>query len=392
MPERNQVSTVKRIIFGDILPLNIVYREGLYYFYYSVGASVSRLVSADLISWEYDGDILKEKFPFGAGTGSALFRNGRVYVVYDRTGIRSRVNIVSSRDGMLFEKYPLPAISGKAKGGNPRVFYSGGVFHMLVAGKGIHLYRSDNLFDWEYNIEVFGAKAGVVYLSPSIVRLGGKNFIVYGEKDSRKESAFITECKIDIESRYFSLCGEPKELPILFPRTSTLKDGRVLLSGFVKNTPKKITILQELDYQNGIVCQPLRELREKRRDSRLLTATVIGKATYAGFEANNREITAETLLNAADSLEISLGGAITAGYKKSLGLFSLSVDGEKISVYVGAREQVNFDIIMANGLCEVYWDDVFLALPMQTMPSPSIEIKAQGSAVVSLCEFILDIE
>ena len=168
-------------------PNGLVYYEGQYHAFYQHNPYDTKwgpmhwghVVSEDLTNWRYlpfaltPGDDCDKN---GCFSGSAIIHDGRLWLMYtgfiENQGgdtIRQVQCLAESPDGVNFKKHGivigeelLPEGYAPCDFRDPKVWYHEGKFWCIVAarrigGRGrILLYRSEDLFNWEYVNDLFG--------------------------------------------------------------------------------------------------------------------------------------------------------------------------------------------------------------------------------------------
>ena len=168
-------------------------------------------VSKDLIHWE---ELPPALFPKtysnedGCFSGTSIIHNDVLYLVY--TGfyengggeaIRQVQCLASSKDGINFTKHgiiidetKLPSNISPCDFRDPKVWLENDIFYMIVAarekeGKGhILLFKSKDLFDWEYVSDFLGRESkGMMIECPDYVR--NLNLLLYSEQFQPNEGS-----------------------------------------------------------------------------------------------------------------------------------------------------------------------------------------------------------
>ena len=156
-------------------------------------------VSDDLIHWEYLPVALAPDQPyeddFGGGcfSGSAIEKDGRLYLIYTAYANRRQTQCVAwSDDGIHFEKYEGNPVIAYAPEGHdpvefrdPRVFEVNGTYYLVVGscigtwgtGEGCAvMYRSQDLLHWTYmGVCARGGKQfGTMWECPDLFPVDGR--------------------------------------------------------------------------------------------------------------------------------------------------------------------------------------------------------------------------
>lgn len=139
--------------------------------------------SQDLVHWEQLPIALTPDDKYNACfSGSAIEKDGRLYLIYtghqyydlnDHTQFSETQNIAYSDDGIHFKKYahnPVIAVPPKDNTQHfrdPKVWRHGKYYYMVLGSQAVTgvgrvlIYRSQNLFDWEYLGPIAQATAAV---------------------------------------------------------------------------------------------------------------------------------------------------------------------------------------------------------------------------------------
>ncbi len=193
-------------------PNGLIYFNGLYhaFFQYYPHDTVwgpmhwGHVVSKDLIHWERMPIALYPKIDTledGCFSGSAIEHNNNMFLMY--TGffengggdnIRQLQCLASSIDGVYFQKHGvvigednLPVEYSSCDFRDPKVWRENDTFYLLVAarkkeGRGhILLYKSQNLFEWEFCGDVLEKESlGIMIECPDYVK--ELNLLIYSEQ------------------------------------------------------------------------------------------------------------------------------------------------------------------------------------------------------------------
>lgn len=195
-------------------PNGFVYFKGKYHVFYQYHpyAPVNGVmywghaVSEDLVKWEHLGAAIAPDQTYdadGCWSGSAIERNGRLYLIYtghtDRNGVRVQTqNVAYSDDGIVFKKYERNPVIGKdllpegtsiADFRDPYVWEREGAYYLLVgtmetgAAK-VLLYRSDDLLHWEFvNTFLRRTHAGFCWECPALTHTNGTDLLLLSPVD-----------------------------------------------------------------------------------------------------------------------------------------------------------------------------------------------------------------
>jgi sucrose-6-phosphate hydrolase SacC (GH32 family) len=154
-------------------------------------------VSDDLVHWEELPIALYPDQPYenggGCFSGSAIVKDGTLYLFYtsvDKQG-RQTQSMAESRDGITFVKnknnpiIPVSPLGDNQNFRDPKVLETKDGYAMVV-GAGIDgigkllLYRSHNLYDWQYAGTILEGEAyGPVIECPDLFPLGGRYVLMF---------------------------------------------------------------------------------------------------------------------------------------------------------------------------------------------------------------------
>ena len=164
--------------------------------------------SSDLIHWNEEGVVLKPDssydLEFGCFSGSSIVKEDKLYVLY--TGVNNGKQtqcLAVSNDGLHFEKYKnnpvidetlLPDGYLISDFRDPKVFYKFGYYYVIVSAKhkdnysSILLFKSKDLFNWEFVNVLKNSDVGEMIECPSIVFDNDKCALIYSIQFKKKEN------------------------------------------------------------------------------------------------------------------------------------------------------------------------------------------------------------
>lgn len=226
-------------------PNGLIYYRGRYHLFYqhlpggvdweNVKMYWAHAVSDDMLHWKDLPIALSPDQPYedypggGCWSGSSIEYEGKLYLFYtgcvgEGDTLAQTQNIAFSTDGVHFEKYPgnpiirKPPEFGRADFRDPKVFRHNGCFYMIVAGSVgeteesaggcVYLYRSGNLYDWEFVNTVIGPtrEYGTMIECPDFFPLGDKwvlSVCLMKNKDYKSNAFFVGN--MDFESGRFEI-------------------------------------------------------------------------------------------------------------------------------------------------------------------------------------------
>lgn len=136
----------------------------------------------------------------GVFSGSAIEKDGRLYVVYtghviDEKGQATETQCVAySDDGVNFKKYvnnpvmtvaDLPGTTDKGNFRDPKVFEHDGKYYCVVAAALEHqgslvLFESDDLLHWTFkSVLLHGEKLGIMTECPDFFNIAGQDYLAF---------------------------------------------------------------------------------------------------------------------------------------------------------------------------------------------------------------------
>lgn len=254
-------------------------------------------VTDDLVNWEEKDIALYPDMPYeddgGCFSGSAIVKDDVLYMFYTSVskGMGQTQSLAISRDGETFVKYEgNPIIKESPLGDNkdfrdPKVIKFGDSYRMVVgAGQGnvgsILLFKSDDLFNWEYVGKLIEDRTyGPCVECPDLFEINGKWCLMFSSIKSTPHRVNFALGDFDGEKFIFDDPDDPcfaiETGPDLYaPQTFEAPDGRRILIGWMYNWQKNIpvgkthvgafTIPRELKMSEGrLVMRPVREIMHK---------------------------------------------------------------------------------------------------------------------------------
>lgn len=294
--------------------------------------------SSDLINWTWQGVVMapdKEYDSFGCFSGSAIEKDGKIYVLYTGvSGDRQEQILATSDDGIIFEKHgvvidraklPEGAMVGEFR--DPKIFKRGENFFAVVGSKTadngiITLFDSKDLVNWNGRGVLFSdVENSAVSECPDLLQMRDKDLLIYCSsrtkndevcqenkyvigKFDEKNCVFIPEKygKLDYGDSFYAT------------QSFIAKDGRVLILSWMHTwkdfyTCKygwsgSLTFPREIEIQNGeLIQRPIRELE---------TLFDVDK----GIIESNITITDEVAINGVNGLAYSLKLSVNCNLSK----------------------------------------------------------------------------
>ncbi len=210
-------------------PNGLVYFNGYYHVFYQHAPHHSvpwqepmhwgHARTKDFIEWEELPVALTPSEPYdrsGCWSGTAIVKDGRLYLFYTGITAVSVIAVAVSDDGVNFEKYEQnPVIATYPEEGgpdfrDPAVCCIDGVYYCVVASghpdtqtARLLLYRSENLLDWEFQSVLAEWSSAKYAECPSIVSLGGKECLLATSVCNLDETHFFQIMKGSLEDGVF---------------------------------------------------------------------------------------------------------------------------------------------------------------------------------------------
>lgn len=369
--------------------------------------------SKDLINWEHlpialtpDSEGIDEG---GCFSGSAIVKDDKLYLFYtghhyyddgDPEHFWQNQNIAVSEDGITFEKYANnPVIAAPPEDSthhfrDPKVWEEGGNYYMVLGnqlkdGKGrVILYKSQNLFEWEYIGEMSRSKTidteGFMWECPDFFSLDGNDVLLFSPQGVKPQgnrylNLFQTGYFVgnfDRKTNNYER-GEFYELDFGhdFYATQTMlaPDGRRLLFAWMamweNHMPEKedgwagvLTFPRELKIKDKkLFMTPVREI-EDLRIGKLSKGSINNKRTLLLDGQTN---TAEVKFNmtTTENFRIILSGSsdnhiITLSYNEDSKTFELERsdrEGDnRFAVLTNHTDNFNFHILLDKSSLEIF--------------------------------------
>lgn len=195
-------------------PNGLVYYKGMYHIFYQHCPDFEvpgkqpmhwgHAVTKNFIDWEELPVALTPEADYESGgcwSGTAIVKDDILYLIYSSVinngegycpKIKQTVSIAYSEDGINFKKYENnPVISDVPSDGDienfrdPAVFYTNNTYYCIIASghsetktARLLLYKSDNLFNWEYSGVMVEWQSSLCAECPSFVPMDDKFLLV----------------------------------------------------------------------------------------------------------------------------------------------------------------------------------------------------------------------
>ena len=211
-------------------------------------------VSDDLVSFTHNNTALLPDMPYendgGCFSGSAIEKGGRLYLFYTSVSkeLGQTQSVAYSDDGITFDKYEgNPIIPKSPLGDNtdfrdPKVFEYNGHYYMVCGaaigncGK-VLLFRSDNLFDWEFVNSIYeNTHSSGVSECPEMFYLDGRWVLMFSAVE--RKSPCVLFVIGDFDGERFINCKESfceYGTDFYAPQTFLDNRGRRIMIGWLYN-------------------------------------------------------------------------------------------------------------------------------------------------------------
>lgn len=252
-------------------------------------------ISDDLVNWEELDIALYPDMPYendgGCFSGSAIVKDDVLYLFYTSVSheLGQTQSMAYSEDGFTFRKYENnPVIPNSPLGSNkefrdPKVFQYEDSYRMVV-GAGIDnigkllLFKSDDLFNWEYVGELFSdLQFGPCVECPDLFKIDDKYCLMFSSIKSLPHRVNFALGDFDGERFVFDNADDPYfaiEIGSDFyaPQTFLTPDNRRVVIGWMYNWQRAVpegqthvgafTIPRELylNFDDKLCMRPIREV------------------------------------------------------------------------------------------------------------------------------------
>lgn len=322
-------------------PNGFCYFQGAYHLFYQHNPYSSNwgrmhwghATSKDLISWTHMPialfpDTKYDSF-LGCFSGSAIENNDKLFLIY--TGVpflKQHQMLAESSDGTNFCKhtYPVipikdrPPLCGKFSFRDPKVFRKNNAFYTVIGashkkGRQIVLYKSNDLFSWEYIGFLIAdkEKTAGIFECPDLIFYKDNELLIYSVMYTKTNdmeyqnlhSSVYQIGNIDLLTGHFDAKTEPKELDcgcdFYAPQTVQTPDGRTICTAWMqmwlRSNPTHylghgwqgaMTLPRELTVKNGILYQkPIQEVYKYFDNITKYKPTIEGNKTFEGVKGEN---------------------------------------------------------------------------------------------------------
>lgn len=283
----------------------------LFFQFYPYGAAWNSMhwghyTTEDFVKWQLQPTALAPSGTAdrdGCYSGSAIVKDGKLYLMYTSVlGSRQTQSLAVSSDGVHFEKLgeviksdQLPKSCARSDFRDPKVFKRGELYYAVLGSLStqqegqILLYRSPDLFKWEYvgTLRRDMLTTRGIYECPDLISLGGKDILIaspqgYETQDWRYEnlhSSIYMVGELNTEKGSFHIDDEDEidgGMDFYAPQTLSAPDGRTVMIAWMqmwsRTTPTaqhgwvgSMTLPRELTLKDGKLYQaPVREIERYR--------------------------------------------------------------------------------------------------------------------------------
>lgn len=283
----------------------------LFFQFYPYGAAWNSMhwghyTTEDFVKWQLQPTALAPSGTAdrdGCYSGSAIVKDGKLYLMYTSVlGSRQTQSLAVSSDGVHFEKLgeviksdQLPKSCARSDFRDPKVFKRGELYYAVLGSLStqqegqILLYRSPDLFKWEYvgTLRRDMLTTRGIYECPDLISLGGKDILIaspqgYETQDWRYEnlhSSIYMVGELNTEKGSFHIDDEDEidgGMDFYAPQTLSAPDGRTIMIAWMqmwsRTTPTaqhgwvgSMTLPRELTLKDGKLYQaPVREIERYR--------------------------------------------------------------------------------------------------------------------------------
>lgn len=402
--------------------------------------------SKDLITWENlpialtpDTEGVDEG---GCFSGSAIVKNDKLYLIYtghhyyddgDPDHFWENQNIAVSEDGITFEKYDNnPIIASPPEDSthhfrDPKVWQENGMYYMVLGnqrndqkGRAI-LYRSQNLFDWEYLGEMSSSRTidmeGFMWECPDFFSLDGKDVLLFSPQGVKSHGInflnlfqtgyFVGEFnRSTIEYDH----GEFQELDFghdfYATQTTLAPDGRRILFAWMamweSHMPEKVdgwagalTFPRELKIiNNKLFMTPVREIENLRL--RKISHGLINreKTLLLKGQTNTAEVKFSMQTNEKFKLILTENqdkNIISLNYNPEINTFELERsdrEGDnRFAKPITHTNQFNFHILLDTSSLEIFINDgeVVFTERFYVDEIPALSLEVQNIGITEFC-------
>ena len=197
-------------------------------------------VSHDLIKWENLSVALAPDSEFdkdGCWSGTAIVREDKLYLIY--TGVhggKQEQCIAVSEDGVTFEKYAGNPVIGEKNLApevnvrdfrDPKIMRRGKDFYCIIgANSKAVVYKSENMYDWEYTGDLLDKKLGVMWECPDYFEENGEAVFIASVCGENQENTDKDKFVFFANPTYFILESNSLEnLPLKYKYFGELESG-----------------------------------------------------------------------------------------------------------------------------------------------------------------------
>ncbi|MCX7720901.1 MAG: glycoside hydrolase family 32 protein [Dictyoglomus thermophilum] len=413
-------------------------------------------VSKDLVKWEHLPIALAPDEEYDKGgcfSGSAIEKDGKIYLMY--TG---HVEVGSSEyyqtqciaysiDGVNFVKYrrnpvistkDIPENASKRDFRDPKVFKRDDFYYVVIAsqsqkGKGqILLYRSSDLFHWEYVNVILrndNILEGDVWECPDLFRLGEKDVLLFSaqkKEDSKIISSETFYCtgKMDFEKGLFDLYNcEKLDWGKYFyaPQTTIDQQERRLMIAWMDNWNCPFPTQQGHNWAgafilprelflrgDGLSIKPVREIEKYRKSGMIVEKFLSNDSIYLTFDSECLETEVDLFFITPAQVEIELCSNLSASSNNSIKILYSNIS-KKLQLIINdlvfseerqevkidlKRDKLNLRFFLDKSSIEIFVNEGEKVLTNRVYPLEkynTLKINSEGNCKVYLRKWDLEV-
>ena len=243
----------------------------LFYQFYPYGSKWGPMhwghaVSHDLIKWEHMPVALAPDSSFdkdGCFSGTAIVLDDKLYLFY--TGVhdgKQEQCIAFSADGINFEKYADNPVIGEKNLApdvniqdfrDPKIIQKGEYFYCIIgANSKAVVYKSKNMFEWEYTGDLLDSKLGVMWECPDYFEADDETVFLASICGNNTENSEENKFVFFANPTYFVLeSNDLENLPVKYKSFGELENGFDFYAPQVLQSPENKNILIAWMYTFG---------------------------------------------------------------------------------------------------------------------------------------------
>lgn len=248
-------------------PNGLIYFKGKYHFFYQYNPyhgfwdsmHWGHAISEDMLHWEYlpvalaPSESYDNHLKGGCFSGSAIEKDGKLFLMYTGTtnlgnGFEQAQCIAYSEDGIHFEKYKGNPVLTAPEGvptdffRDPKVWEHDGTYYMVCGAKHEEmaqalLYRSDDLFHWEFFNVLAESRGewGYMWECPDFYPVNDKFVLMFSPMGAGERTSVYLVGDFDYETGkfFYTTSGEIDwGFDYYAPQSFQAPDGRRIIVGW----------------------------------------------------------------------------------------------------------------------------------------------------------------